>query len=91
MPEVDARGQGGLLGLAFHPDHALNGLFFVQYVDNAFRPSVVRYRVSANPDVADPASAALVIRLEPIVDHQGGTLAPAVVNTTIASRPSMPA
>jgi glucose/arabinose dehydrogenase len=64
-----------VLGLAFHPGYAVNGRFYVQYVDNSFRPCVVRYTVSANPDVADPASAQLVLQLSPIVDHQGGTLA----------------
>jgi len=65
----------GLLGLAFHPDYSVNGRFYVQYVDNSFRPRVERYRVSADPDLADPASALLVIQFAPIEDHQGGTLA----------------
>ncbi len=65
----------GLLGLAFHPDYSVNGRFYVQYVDNSFRPKVARYLVSSDPDVADPASAQIVIQLFPIADHQGGTLA----------------
>jgi len=65
----------GLLGLAFHPSYAINGWFFVQYVDNASQPRVVRYTVSGNPDVADPASAQNILTLPAIVDHQGGTLA----------------
>ena len=65
----------GLLGLAFHPNYAVNGWFYVQYVNNAFQPRVFRYSVSANPDVADPSSAQLVLALPPIVDHQGGTVA----------------
>src|SRR5262245_12791026 len=28
----------GLLGLAFHPSYSVNGRFYVQYVDNSFRP-----------------------------------------------------
>jgi hypothetical protein len=65
----------GLLGLAFHPSYAVNGWFYVQYVNNSFQPRVVRYRVSSDPDVADAASAQDVLTLPPIVDHQGGTLA----------------
>jgi glucose/arabinose dehydrogenase len=65
----------GLLGLAFHPTYAVNGWFYVQYVNNSFQPKVVRYSVSANPDLADPASAQSILTLPPIVDHQGGTLA----------------
>jgi len=52
----------GLLGLAFHPGYSVNGYFYVQYVDNSFRPKVARYLVSADPDVANAASAQLVIR-----------------------------
>ena len=66
----------GLLGLAFHPSYASNGTFYVQYVDNAFQPTVARYQVSANPDVANPASAQIVIQLPgAIIDQQGGTVA----------------
>lgn len=65
----------GLLGLAFHPDYANNGMFYVQYVDNSARPTVASYQVSANPDVADAGSAQIVIQLTSIVDHQGGTVA----------------
>jgi glucose/arabinose dehydrogenase len=65
----------GLLGLAFHPSYASNGHFYVQYVDNALQPTVARYQVSADPDVADPLSAQIVIQVAPIVDHQGGTVA----------------
>ncbi|NOT31745.1 MAG: glucose dehydrogenase [Planctomycetes bacterium] len=65
----------GLLGLAFHPNYASNGFFYVQYVDSAIRPTVARYQVSGDPDVANAASGQIVIRLLPIVDHQGGGLA----------------
>jgi glucose/arabinose dehydrogenase len=65
----------GLLGLAFHPDYANNGYFYVQYVDNSSRPMVARYTVSSDPDVADSGSAQTVIQLSAIIDHQGGTVA----------------
>ena len=67
----------GLLGLTFHPNYASNGFFYVQYVDNAFHPTVARYQVSATPEIGDSSSAQIVIRLDDfaIFDHQGGTVA----------------
>jgi glucose/arabinose dehydrogenase len=65
----------GLLGLAFHPDYAQNGFFYVQYVDTLLRPTIARYQVSGDPNVADPLSAAIVLQLLPITNHQGGALA----------------
>ena len=65
----------GLLGLAFHPQYQSNGYFYVQYVDNALLPTVARYQVSGDPDVANAGSALTVIQISAIVDHQGGTIA----------------
>jgi hypothetical protein len=42
-------GEQGLLGLAFHPNYAVNGYFYVDYVaDNPRRTVIARYSVSAN-------------------------------------------
>ncbi len=65
----------GLLGMAFHPNYSSNGYFYVQYVDNSLQPTVARYTVSGNPDVANAGSAQIIITLSAIVDHQGGTVA----------------
>ena len=49
--------EQGLLGLAFHPDYATNGRFFIMYTDNGGTSTLAEYRVSADdPDVADPES-----------------------------------
>ena len=76
---VDTTGEGGLLGLAFHPDYATNGFFYVCFtIDDdggtaAFRTRIVRYQVSANPDVANPASATQVLNyLQPEYNNNGG-------------------
>ncbi len=61
---VQAAGEAGLLGLAFHPDYAANGYFYV-YHGNTTARNIVRYRVSADPNVADPASATLIWRVAP--------------------------
>ena len=56
----------GLLGLTFHPNYAQNGIFYIMYTVgnmNLADPVIYRYRVSANPDVADPASGSLILRI----------------------------
>jgi len=71
------QGERGLLGLAFHPDFATNGWFFVNYTRQPDGATVVaRYKVSAgNPDVADPASALTIITIpQPFDNHNGGDL-----------------
>jgi len=71
--------EQGLLSVAFHPDYAANGTFFVYYTDNIASPgdiTLARYQVSADPDVADPASAQIVLVVpHPVnANHNGGQL-----------------
>lgn len=70
---VGSGGERGLLGLAFDPGYATNGYFYVNYTDNTGDTVVARYSVSANPDIADPASA-LELRSwnQPYSNHNGG-------------------
>ena len=71
--------ERGLLGLAFHPDYAATGVFYVHY--SARRPDgdtvLARYRVSPdNPDLADPGSAEVILTLaQPYANHNGGQIA----------------
>jgi glucose/arabinose dehydrogenase len=74
-PQVAFGGERGLLGLAFHPDYRGNGRFFVNYTDRAGDTQVVAFSASANPDVADPNSAARVLSVDqPAANHNGGWL-----------------
>lgn len=68
--------ERGLLGMAFHPDFAENGFFFVNYTDVNGHTQVVRYSVAAaNPDQADPASAVTILTVQqPYWNHNGGNL-----------------
>jgi len=67
--------EQGLLGLAFHPDYATNGYFYVNLTAGDGDTEIRRYQVSANPDVADPQSAALVLGYDqPQDNHNGGWL-----------------
>jgi glucose/arabinose dehydrogenase len=74
---VSCCGEQGLLGLAFHPDYATNGFFYVNYTNVAGETVVARYEVSANdPNVADPNSAQTVLTQDqPFSNHNGGQLA----------------
>ena len=87
--KVDTEGKSeestweqGLLGLAFHPDYATNGLFYVHY--NSFGVAghddgagiIAEYKVSAtDPDVADPASERILFGA-PTTNkyHNGGSI-----------------
>ena len=73
---VSGGSEQGLLGLAFHPDYATNGRFFVHYTDVAGNTRVSAFtRSSTDPDLADPASEQLVIATEqPFPNHNGGQL-----------------
>ena len=74
--KVRSGGEQGLLSVAFHPDYATNGYFFVNYTDLNGDTRVERYRVSGNPNAADPASAKLIIAIaQPFSNHNGGQLA----------------
>lgn len=74
--------EQGLLGLAFDPDYASTGQFWVNYTESDnqfFGPHftvVARYSVSsADPDLADPASESRVLRFsQPQSNHNGGQL-----------------
>lgn len=74
---TDGGGEQGLLGLAFHPDYANNGYFFVHYTNNAGDSRVARYSVSDdNPNVADPSSAEIILSQDqPYSNHNAGDIA----------------
>ena len=68
-------GESGLLGMAFHPNYAANGFFYVNYSDSDGDTVIARYTRSADPNVADPASAATIMTLDqPFGNHNGGCL-----------------
>ena len=72
-----AGGEQGLLGLAFHPQYATNGRFFVNYTRAGDGATVIAsYRVSsADPDRADALSRSeLLIVPQPFSNHNGGAL-----------------
>jgi len=73
---VSRGGEQGLLGLAFHPGYATNGRFYVNFTDGAGDTHVAEFRVSNNPEVADPATErTLIFQTQPFENHNGGALA----------------
>jgi len=71
--EVSRGMEQGLLSMAFHPRFRENGFFFVNYTDRGGDTRVVRYRADPDADVADPASAHLVLAVDqPYANHNGG-------------------
>ena len=72
---ISCCGEQGLLSMAFAPDYATTGLFYVDYTDKAGDTRVVEYR-AAGPDKADPSSARVVLGVDqPEANHNGGLIA----------------
>ncbi|MCA9970823.1 MAG: PQQ-dependent sugar dehydrogenase [Anaerolineales bacterium] len=67
--------EQGLLSVAFHPDYANNGFFFVNYTGIGGKTVVSRFQVSDNPNVADHGSEQVLLVIEqPYANHNGGQL-----------------
>lgn len=76
--------EEGLLGLAFHPDYATNGLFYVHYsaaddLDDESEQgdvTIEEYKVSDDPNIADAESGRLVLHVPHpgANNHNGGTI-----------------
>jgi glucose/arabinose dehydrogenase len=81
MTDFDER---GLLGLAFHPDYANNGRFFVYYsaplrggAPNGWDHTshISEFTVSGDADRADPGSERVVLQVDqPQFNHNAGTI-----------------
>jgi glucose/arabinose dehydrogenase len=72
--KVTSGGEQGLLSLAFAPDYAQSGLFYVYYTEKSGTESIWEYH-RASDDRADPNSARLVLRMhDPEPNHNGGLM-----------------
>ncbi|MDI9256271.1 PQQ-dependent sugar dehydrogenase [Flavobacterium sedimenticola] len=69
-------GERGLLGLAFHPNYATNGYFYVNYTRAGDGATVIaRYSVSADPNVANASSGTVLLTVsQPFSNHNGGSI-----------------
>ena len=67
-------GEGGLLGLAFHPDFANNRMFFVNYTNNSGNTVIARYTAN-NDDSASASSEEILMTVsQPYSNHNAGWL-----------------
>jgi hypothetical protein len=79
VSNITTAGEEGLLGLAFDPDYATNGKFYVDCVTpgGAFgmgMTQIRQYQVSANPDIADttPSNIKILVSFDqPQTNHKG--------------------
>jgi len=75
--KIRAGGEQGLLGLAFHPQYASNGRFYVNYTDRSGDTHISEFRASPpTADAVDPATEReLLFVRQPFANHNGGGLA----------------
>jgi glucose/arabinose dehydrogenase len=76
---VDTSGEGGLLGMAFHPDYAEagspgEGRFYLNMTTGSpFTTRIREYSVDASdPDLADPTPTQILAFAQPQTNHNGG-------------------
>ena len=75
VPPVSTGVEQGLLGLAFHPDYAQNGQFFINRTDASGNTQIERYQVSpTDPNRALATPTTLLSIAQPQVNHNGGWL-----------------
>jgi len=74
QPVVLNGGERGLLGLAFHPEYAQNGLFFIDYTNLDGNIEIARYRASPGSDVADAQTRHDILTVPHLdaANHNGG-------------------
>ncbi len=70
---VASGGERGLLSVAFHPQYRTNGFFYVNFTDLAGNTRIERFAVGSSPDIANAASAKLILSIaQPAANHNGG-------------------
>ncbi|MES2660215.1 MAG: LamG-like jellyroll fold domain-containing protein [Verrucomicrobiota bacterium] len=78
-PLLAGQPENGLLGLAFHPNYATNGYFYVAYTVNLsgnYFQRVSRFsRDAANPAIANSNSELILLHIDDFgLNHNGGDL-----------------
>ncbi|PRY07377.1 glucose/arabinose dehydrogenase [Pontibacter ummariensis] len=74
---VEAGGEMGLLGLAFHPDYENNGYFYVNYTtDNPLQTRISQFKETpGNRGKVDPNSEEVLLTYrQPYRNHNGGKI-----------------
>jgi len=70
-------GEGGLLSIAFDPRFSTNGYVYLYYIGTDQNIVIERFTLSLNPNVLDPASGLVIIRIPHpnFQNHFGGQVA----------------
>jgi glucose/arabinose dehydrogenase len=73
---ISTGSERGLLGLAFHPSYASNGLFFVRYTDKSGNLAISEFHVGSDPNKADASSEKrlLTVSHPSYANHNGGRI-----------------
>jgi len=83
MLNDDGNSEQGLLGMAFHPDFATNGLFYLHFSSNGGQGMgqsgdtvVAEFKANADHSAGDPASRRILLTTAGLeANHNGGQLA----------------
>lgn len=73
---VSTGNEQGLLSMAFHPDYASNGLFYLSRTANSGNTRVTEHQVTSNPNVGSPTVLRQIVSWsQPYSNHNGGQIA----------------
>ncbi|MBI5073904.1 MAG: PQQ-dependent sugar dehydrogenase [Nitrospirae bacterium] len=73
---VSCCGERGLLSIVFPPAYHKKNYFYLNYTDRSGDTVVARYRLTKDPDRADPKSEEIILTIkQPYANHNGGQLA----------------
>ncbi len=71
---ISVEREGGLLGLAFHPNYSTNGYFYLDYTNSTGDTVISRFKVNDNDINLGNKSSQLVFLTvdQPFPNHNGG-------------------
>lgn len=75
--QVVSGGECGLLGIAFHPNFAENGLFYINYTTHSpnLKTIIAEFKVDPHASIADPSTQRILLSIDqPYANHNGGCL-----------------
>jgi len=67
--------ERGMLGLAFHPNYAVNGFFYVNYINNSGNTVISRFTRASTNSADDSTELILLTITQPFSNHNGGDMA----------------
>ena len=74
--KISVGGERGLFAMAFHPDYAINGKFYVSYTDTSGDSVLSEFTVSGDPNVANSSSEVIIRTIgQDFPNHNGGMIA----------------